>query len=125
LQSKRITTGEKKYSMHYPTTFSRTTLPVRNLSSQRLGYIFFIVILAFSRPALAVTPAPDGGYPNYNTAEGDDALFSLTTGQGNTALGNAALYFNTSGYFNTATGWDALAQNVGGHDNTANGFEAR
>ena len=30
--------------------------------------------------ARAVVPPPDGGYPNGNTAEGEDALFSLTTG---------------------------------------------
>jgi hypothetical protein len=34
----------------------------------------------------AVTPAPDGGYPALNTAEGDNALFSLTTGGGNTGV---------------------------------------
>jgi hypothetical protein len=28
----------------------------------------------------AVSPAPDGGYPGGNTAEGQNALFSLTTG---------------------------------------------
>ena len=27
--------------------------------------------------ALLPPPPPDGGYPNQNTAEGDDALFSL------------------------------------------------
>ncbi len=28
----------------------------------------------------AVVPPPDGGYPNFTTAEGTKALFSLTTG---------------------------------------------
>ena len=37
----------------------------------------------------AVSPAPDGGYPNNNTAEGADALFNLTTGVGNTATASA------------------------------------
>ena len=37
-------------------------------------------MFALSPTARAVTPAPDGGYPNNNTAEGDNALFSLTTG---------------------------------------------
>ena len=37
----------------------------------------------------AVSPAPDGGYPNNNTAEGTDALFNLTTGVGNTATASA------------------------------------
>src|SRR5437773_41893 len=48
---------------------------------------FAIAWLALSPTALAVTPAPDGGYPNQNTAEGDDALFSLTSGVNNTAIG--------------------------------------
>ena len=41
--------------------------------------VFAIACFALSPTAQAVTPAPDGGYPNENTAEGDDALFSLTT----------------------------------------------
>ena len=32
--------------------------------------------------AQAVVPPPDGGYPNFNTAEGQKALFSLTSGVG-------------------------------------------
>jgi hypothetical protein len=35
--------------------------------------------------ALAVSPAPDGGYAGNNTAEGTSALFSLTSGADNTA----------------------------------------
>jgi len=37
--------------------------------------------------AQAVSPAPDGGYPGGNTAEGQNALFSLTSGTYNTAVG--------------------------------------
>src|SRR5437763_7183522 len=70
--------------------------------------------------ARAVDPPPDGGYPNYNTAEGDDALFSLTTGFDNTAIGFEALFSNTSN-FNTATGAFALLSDTEGSQNTANG----
>jgi hypothetical protein len=42
---------------------------------------------AFSPKTQAVIPPPDGGYPNFNTAEGQNALFSLTTGVANTAVG--------------------------------------
>ena len=70
----------------------------------------------------AVVPAPDGGYPNFNTAEGQNALFSLTTGQWNTALGAFTLRSDTVGSFNTAVGTAALFFNVG-NQNTGNGFE--
>jgi hypothetical protein len=72
--------------------------------------------------AFGVSPPPDGGYPNWNTAEGQYALFSLTTGAYNTALGGQALYRNTTGGSNTATGLNALFSNTGGSGNTASGF---
>jgi hypothetical protein len=71
----------------------------------------------------AVVPAPDGGYPNFNTAEGQNALFSLTTGQWNTALGAFTLRSDTDGSFNTAVGTAALFFNVGSQ-NTAVGAAA-
>jgi len=72
----------------------------------------------------AVTPPPDGGYPGGNTAEGDNALFSLTDGPGNTAIGFEALFSNTIGLYNTATGASSLHDNVSGFRNTATGVEA-
>ena len=72
----------------------------------------------------AVTPAPDGGYPGGNTAEGDNALFSLTTGTSNTAIGFAALGRDTTGDFNTAEGFGALLFNTTGSLNTATGVNA-
>ena len=72
----------------------------------------------------AVTPAPDGGYPGGNTAEGDNALFSLTTGTNNTAIGFAALGRDTTGDFNTAEGFGALLFNTTGSLNTATGVNA-
>jgi len=77
--------------------------------------------LAPAPKAFAVTPAPDGGYPNFNTAEGTNALFSLTNGDRNTANGFAALYSNTGGFQNTANGAAALQHNTTGNYNTANG----
>ena len=47
---------------------------------------FLLTCFALSQTAQAVVPPPDGGYANRNTAEGKDALFSLTTGEDNTAL---------------------------------------
>src|SRR5437867_10010604 len=55
-------------------------------------------------PELLPAPAPDGFYNGFNTAEGFNALFSLTTGTFNTALGFKALRADTSGGSNTAVG---------------------
>ena len=73
--------------------------------------------------AQAVVPPPDGGYPNFNTAEGTNALFSLTTGAANTAVGWSSLSTNAAGSFNTATGAGALLFNTG-DNNTAFGAAA-
>ena len=80
--------------------------------------------LALAPVALAVDPPPDGGYLNGNTAEGQDALFSLTTGSSNVAIGLNSLYFNTTGSANTATGSNALFNNTMGDFNTATGDSA-
>ena len=58
---------------------------------------------------------------NGNTALGDRALVSNTTGASNTALGAGALGSNTTGNFNTATGAGALESNTTGGGNTATG----
>ncbi len=83
-----------------------------------------LVCFALSPRAQAVTPAPDGGYPGANTAEGTDALFSLTSGIANTAVGKDALHDNTTGGFNVAIGSSALASNVSGNFNMAIGTDA-
>jgi trimeric autotransporter adhesin len=71
----------------------------------------------------AVVPPPDGGYPGFNTAEGQSALFSLTTGSANTAVGWLSLRSLTEGRFNTAIGAGALLSNIG-EVNTATGAGA-
>ena len=93
-------------------------------SPWRLGFFlnaFMLVAIALSPTAKAVSPPPDGGYANANTAEGGNALFSLTTGAQNTAIGNLALFSNTTGSFNTANGSGTLEFNTTGNSNTANG----
>src|SRR6266550_66165 len=88
--------------------------------------LFLLALACFGLPpgSRAVSPPPDGGYPNQNTAEGDNALFDLTTGTDNTAIGFQALFSNTAGYFNTAAGSSALSSNTTGFLNTATGEEA-
>jgi hypothetical protein len=101
-----------------------------------------LALLCFVRlpRAQAVVPPPDGGYPNFNTAEGQKALFSLTTGSANTAVGWFSLESLATGSFNTATGAGtllfnaadnntalgaaALLFNTTAHDNTATGAAA-
>jgi hypothetical protein len=83
-----------------------------------------LACFALSPAVRAVDPPPDGGYPGGNTAEGEDALFSLTDGRENTAIGYQALYSNTSMGDNTAIGYRALFNNTDGYYNTATGVEA-
>jgi len=102
-----------------------------NRSPLRRGFTVVLLALAValfapSRTAQAQlpSPSPDGGYPNGNTAEGDGALSSVTTGFSNTANGFSALFSNTTGVENTANGFEALYSNTTGSDNTANGTRA-
>ncbi|PYK53650.1 MAG: hypothetical protein DME48_10880 [Verrucomicrobia bacterium] len=87
--------------------------------------------------SLRTRPPPDGGYPGGNTAEGQNALLSLTTGTYSTAVGLYSLLSLTDGRFNTAIGAatllantadeitacgaGALLSNTTGEGNTANG----
>ena len=71
----------------------------------------------------AVVPAPDGGYPNFTTAEGTNALQSLTSGTGNTGVGWRALFADTTASFNTGLGAGALLLNQA-DSNTAVGAVA-
>ncbi len=83
----------------------------------------FLNLAAVGPGARAVVPAPDGGYPGGNTAEGDTALLSLTTGGFNTAVGLFSLRSLSSGSFNTAIGAGTLLANTG-DENTATGAAA-
>jgi hypothetical protein len=95
-----------------------------------LALLTVVIGVALLPKTQAVIPPPDGGYPGFNTAEGQNALFSLTTGVANTAVGWFSLFSNTDGSFNTALGAGTLLFNVGdqasgeGTQNTAIGTAA-
>lgn len=86
--------------------------------------LFAFVGLNLPPVAWAVSPPPDGGYPNNTTAEGTNALLYLGTGTNNTAVGFSALQNNSSGNYNTAVGALALISNNFGGVNTACGYNA-
>jgi trimeric autotransporter adhesin len=85
--------------------------------------LFAFACFALLPRAQAVSPAPDGGYPGGNTAEGQNALFSLTTGSYNTAVGLSSLRSNTEGKYSTAIGAYALFANTA-DENTSVGAGA-
>ena len=100
------------------------TSPFPRSTSALILITLALACFALSPGAQAVSPPPTGGYPGGNTAEGENALFSLTTGPYNTAMGDHALYSNTTGGTNTATGGYSLNSNTTGFNNTASGFDA-
>ncbi len=79
---------------------------------------------AYDLKVNGVTVGRGKGNEESNTATGNEALASNTTGSFNTASGQAALYTNTTGNFNTATGNEALVSNTTGSLNTASGQSA-
>ena len=95
-----------------------------NTKAQNLiSIVILIACIGLSPHAQAVIPPPDGGYPGGNTAEGQTALFSLTTGGFNTAIGWLSLRSNSTGSFNTAIGAGTLFANTA-DNNTATGAGA-
>ncbi|MGE5207794.1 MAG: tail fiber domain-containing protein, partial [Alphaproteobacteria bacterium] len=71
----------------------------------------------------AAPAAPLVALPGFNTADGDQALFNVTTGSGNSAFGWRALFSDTTGNFNTGIGGGVLVLN-NGDSNTAVGAAA-
>jgi len=94
----------------------------RRIQSLITSLAFLLLLLAAPK-AHAVSPPPDGGYPGFNTAEGDNALLSLTTGTANAAIGWLSLRSNTIGNLNTGVGAGTLLFNTV-DNNTAVGAAA-
>jgi uncharacterized coiled-coil protein SlyX len=112
-------------------TKNMTTLSINNsISRSPLRRTFLLILLVLACFALApapnafgVSPAPDGGYSGGNTAEGQSALFGLTSGGYNTAVGFFSLRSNITNSFNTAIGAGTLLANAA-DENTAIGAGA-
>jgi hypothetical protein len=105
-------------TLHFKKSISRSPL--------RLALLLTSLALACSalpERARAVSPAPDGNYPGGNTAEGQNALFSLTTGGYNAAVGWFSLKSLSTGNFNTGVGAGTLVLNTA-DSNTAVGVAA-
>jgi hypothetical protein len=67
----------------------------------------------------SLTPASNTG--KFNTALGDQALFTNTSGSNNSATGYKALNANSTGNYNTSNGYQSLYSNTTGSWNTAIG----
>jgi len=90
------------------------------MKAKTLSLVLFLLLACFSTlpTSQAVSPPPDGDYPGGNTAEGQNALLSLTTGTYNTAAGWFSLQSNLTGNLNTGIGAGTLLANTA-DNNTA------
>jgi hypothetical protein len=111
----------------------------RSLGRSTLLFVSLLIgFFALCQQVQSATDTPDpGAKPLSNTADGQGALLSITTGLYNSAFGFDSLLSLTDGNFctgvgagtllvntageNTATGAGALFSNTGGESNTANG----
>jgi hypothetical protein len=95
------------------------------MKNRNITFTILLVIASFALSPMvqAVSPAPDGGYPGFNTAEGQNALKNLSSGQGNTGLGWFSLFSDTTASFNTGVGAGTLVLNTA-DGNTAVGAVA-
>jgi len=99
--------SEQQKNKHDRVTQEKTHL-IYSLIRLKMLASCVLLSLAFLPRVQAVLPAPDGGYPGNNTAEGSAALFNLFSGVGNTAVGRQALFFDVTGSYNTAIGFASL-----------------
>jgi hypothetical protein len=114
--------------------------PTKIQTTTALFSFLLLACFGLSDMAQALNPPPDGGYPNFTTAEGQNVLRHLTTGAGNSGFGWYSLFSDTTASYctglgagtlalnngdsNTASGTAALILNTSGTRNTANGTAA-
>jgi hypothetical protein len=116
----------KKILLNTLTSFRASLRNSTTYASSPRGLLLIPLILvcfALSPQMQALSPPPDGGYPNGNTAEGDSALSGLTGGFYNSAVGFLSLLSNGDANFNTGVGAGVLLLNTA-NENTAVGAGA-
>src|SRR6266498_3153042 len=118
-----LTNNKQQTSMKRLIQFKQLRSVPKLFGRSEILIALLLASLAFLPKVQALGPVPDGGYPGGNTAEGQAALFSLTSGTYNTAVGFLSLRSNTEGNFNTGVGAGTLLLNTG-DDNTATGAGA-
>src|SRR5438046_4805564 len=126
LHGRQNPTIMKKILLDTLTSFRASLRNSTTYGSSPRGLLLIPLILvcfALSPQMQALSPPPDGGYPNGNTAEGDSALSGLTGGFYNSAFGFLSLLSNGSASFNTGVGAGTLLVNTA-IENTAVGVEA-
>jgi Chaperone of endosialidase len=97
---------------------------MKNRNTILIAILSALACFALCQQVQSATDTPDpGGKPVSNTADGQNALASITTGIHNAAFGFDALLSNTDANFNTAVGSVALLLNTGSQ-NTAVGAAA-
>jgi hypothetical protein len=96
---------------------------MKNHSTMLMTILLAVACFALQPRARAVSPAPDGCYPNYTTAEECNALAILGTGVGNAAVGWYSFFSVDTNCFNTGVGAGALTLNTA-DANTAVGTAA-
>jgi len=105
-------------------TVGNTTLAAKAITASTTLGVTGLSVLTGGATIQGIKVGKGGGVLATNTAVGDSALVSNTTGIENTAIGNATLLSNTSGDNNTAVGSGALYNNDIGYNNTAVGMAA-
>jgi hypothetical protein len=121
--SKQNLQSNMKLSYRLARTIPSLVIRARPYAKRCRPLLFALCVFGLVTEVHAVSPPPDGGYPGGNTAEGQNALFSRTTGGFNTAVGLFSLRALTAGSNNTGLGAATLLVNIA-DNNTAAGTGA-
>jgi hypothetical protein len=121
-QAAASTNGTNTVAIGYQAAFSNTSSSQNTAVGYQAAYnVTGGTNDAFGYLALYGTAASTGAF---NSAIGQQALYSLTSGNQNVAVGRSALYTTSSGQYNVAVGVQALYSNTTASNNTAVGYQA-